>query len=475
MPISRVALAPALVLLVSAAPAEAASRVIIRGAGFGHGVGMSQFGAKGYADRGRDHAWILRHYYRGTRLGRADSTTVRVLVQTAPRITFSGATSAAGLRGLNPGTTYRVTRAPSGRMTLRSPTGRRLGRTSDAPLTISGSEEGILLNGRSGNAVRDGRYRGELELRPALGGLQAVDAVDIEDYVRGVVASESPSGWPAAALRAQAVVARTYALTTGKDGAGFDQYADTRSQVYNGISGEAASSDAAVDDTSGEVVTYKGEPVVTYYFSTSGGRTENVENSFIGDTPRPWLRSVTDPFEEASPKHKWVRRYSLARAQARLGGLVKGRLRRIEVLSRGRSPRVVRAEVIGTGGRTEVTGPQLRTRLRLFDAWATFTVIVADTRRDDSSPIEEGGGVPDGGAAPAVARAATPRVGVISGRVVPAKAHRWVAVQRKVGERWLTQFEAPTGEGGRYRAAVAYRGLYRIQYRREAGPVVRVS
>ena len=181
--------------------------------------------------------------------------------------------------------------------------------------------------GTSANGVRDGRYRGNLEVRAtALGGVSAINAIGIEDYVRGVVAGEMPSGWPQEALRAQAVAARTYALATSKDGDGFDQYADTRSQVYNGIAGETAATDAAVAATASEIVAFAGKPIATYFFSTSGGRTENVENVFIGAAPAPYLTSVEDPYDDASPRHTWVRQMSLRSAQRRLGSLVKGSL-----------------------------------------------------------------------------------------------------------------------------------------------------
>ena len=123
--------------------------------------------------------------------------------------------------------------------------------------------------------------------------------------MRGVVGDESPPSWPLEALKAQAVAARTYALTTMKPTAGFDVYPDTRSQVYGGVAAEEASTDAAVAQTSGEVVTYNGQPVVTYFFSTSGGRTENVENTPLGNEPRPWLKSVDDPYDTMSPRHRW--------------------------------------------------------------------------------------------------------------------------------------------------------------------------
>ena len=113
---------------------------------------------------------------------------------------------------------------------------------------------------------------------PGAFGLSTINVVGLDDYVRGVVSRESPASWPLEALKAQAVAARTYAITTSKGGDGFDQYADTRSQVYGGVGAETASTDQAVAETAGQVVTYEGAPVVTYFFSTSGGRTEDVEN-----------------------------------------------------------------------------------------------------------------------------------------------------------------------------------------------------
>ncbi len=123
----------------------------------------------------------------------------------------------------------------------------------------------------------------------------------LEDYLRGVVPAESPAVWPAAALQAQAIAARTYAITTNVGGNGFTQYPDTRSQMYRGVIAEKPTSDDAVKATRGQIVTYAGKPVVTYFFSTSGGQTENVENAFRGAKPQPWLKSVDDPFDDVSP------------------------------------------------------------------------------------------------------------------------------------------------------------------------------
>jgi stage II sporulation protein D len=397
----RTVLLGTLMTALAAAPAQGAARLVVRGAGFGHGVGMSQYGAYGFAQQGAEHAAILAHYYTGTQLGRLDGgTEVRVLLKTARRIVFANAGSVAGGRRLDPAKRYIVTSGLGSAVTLRSASGRDLG-SYESPLTITGAGGGVQVNGRSANAAMNGRYRGTLQLRAsALGGVSAINALGLDDYIRGVVAGEMPSTWPAEALRTQAVAARTYGLATRKQGDGFDQYADTRSQVYNGIAGETAATDAAVAATAGEVVVYQGKPIVTYYFSTSGGRTEDVENVFTGADPAPYLTSVDDPFDGVSPRHRWTKRMSLRSAQRRLGRLVRGRLVRIRVLQRGRSPRVMRAQIVGTGGRTTASGATLRRKLGLYDTWARFTVITAkgsrgdgDTPRGPAQPAPPTGGV----------------------------------------------------------------------------------
>ncbi|MFP5361738.1 MAG: SpoIID/LytB domain-containing protein [Thermoleophilia bacterium] len=473
----RTALLLTLFAILATAPAHGASRLVVKGAGFGHGVGMSQYGAFGFAEKGADHGQILRHYYTGTQIGRLDGSgsQVRVLLKTATRIVFTNAASVAGERRLDRRKRYYATRGLSGAVTLRSASGRRLGSYS-SPLTITGASGGIQINGRSGHAADDGRYRGNLQIRSSsLGGVSAINALALDDYIRGVVAGEMPSGWPQAALRAQAVAARTYALATSKNGDGFDQYADTRSQVYNGIAGETAPTDEAVAATAGEVVSFEGKPIVTYYFSTSGGRTEDVENVFLGAAPAPYLRSVEDPYDEVSPRHRWTRRMSLRSAQRRLGRLVKGQLRRIKVLRRGRSPRVVRAQIVGSRGRTKVSGPTLRTKLGLYDTWARFTVITASAKRGDGN-APKSPAAPTGGAAPQLARAASAGAGVatLTGRVDPATPRSFVTVQRRSGSRWVTRFEVPVGSSGRYAARLRLRGLFRVVYDGVAGPSVRV-
>ncbi|HME03266.1 MAG TPA: SpoIID/LytB domain-containing protein [Solirubrobacteraceae bacterium] len=319
-------------LALALAPrAEAAGRsLLIEGAGDGHGVGMSQDGALGFARHGASYQAILAHYYTGTTIGQAPArAVVRVLVGT------------------------KVVRVP------------------------------------------------------------------LERYVRGVVAAEMPASWPLAALEAQAVASRTYALASHAGGSRFDVYSDTRSQVYLGVAAETSRSNQAVADTAGQVVLYAGKPATTYFFASSGGMTENIENSFIGSAPEPWLVAVVDPYEEARSS-AWRVTLSFASVAARLNGLLKGSFRGIEVLRRGVSPRVVSALVLGSRGDLTVSGPELAQRLGLTSTWAYFSV------RDGTTVTGEPdrSGRPAGGSAapaPTPAPASTP-VGPQGGAIAPSPA-----------------------------------------------------
>ena len=126
-----------------------------------------------------------------------------------------------------------------------------------------------------------------------------VNAVGLDDYVRGVVSAEMPSNWPQQALDAQAVAARTYAITSHPIGADFDVYDNTSSQMYEGVKAETPASNAAVAATSGQVVEYDGAPVTTYFFASSGGETESVQNVFQ-IAPEAWLVGRPDPYDDSS-------------------------------------------------------------------------------------------------------------------------------------------------------------------------------
>jgi stage II sporulation protein D len=194
-----------------------------------------------------------------------------------------------------------------------------------------------------------------------------VKRIGIERYVRGVIAAEMPASWPAAALQAQAVASRTYALTAHAGGSRFDVYSDTRSQVFRGAAAETPATNAAVAATAGQIVLYAGKPAITYFFASSGGMTESVQNGFPGTAAAPWLVGVTDAYEGSSAR--WRLEVSFPSAAKRLRGLYRGRFHGVEVLKRGASPRILTARVLGTAAASVISGPALAGRLGLDSTW----------------------------------------------------------------------------------------------------------
>ena len=400
----RTTLTFVVVLLGLAASARAADVLYVHGGGDGHGIGMSQYGAYGYALRGADYRAILAHYYQGTTLGQTDAARpVRVLLGTARTAGFTGATTAADGAGdhvtLTASTAYRLSRHGAG-LQVRTASGH-------AVATLSGT---VILSGPAPLTVAGhGTYRGTLQLSAAGAGVQIVDAVALDDYVRGVVAAEMPSSWAPAALQAQAVAARTYAITTTVSGNGYDLYDDTRSQMYGGVSAETPASDAAVAATSGQIVTYQGRPAVTYFFASSGGYTESIQNVWSGATPEPWLQAVPDPYDDAGgqdPYHAFSTEMSLAAAGRHLRGYVRGALRAIDVTQRGISGRVISARLVGTRGTSTVTGGDLAAAFGLPTTLMSFSDVSAAAATRELSRAEGTGA----GALPVTAPGAAPTI-----------------------------------------------------------------
>ncbi len=434
--VAAIALGVAAIALAAAGSASAASTFFIRGGGYGHGVGLSQYGAYGYAQHGRSYKWILAHYYQGTQLSSANpDQPVTVLLSTG-QAAFAGAT-AAGRTHLQSGTTYEVGVLPSGALKLTTTAGKKVKGTFTAPLTVTGPGP-LQLAGK-------GSYHGSLRFEPdGAGGVQTVNVVALDDYVRGVVTAEMPSTWSPQALEAQAVAARTFALTGGVAGNGFELYDDTRSQVYGGIGAETASGAAAVAATRGQIVTYHGVPAITYFFSSSGGHTESVQNVWRGATPEPWLRGVPDPYDGAghNPYHHWGTQMSLGAAASALGSLVKGKLIGITVTKHGASPRILQAAVVGSRGHATVSGATLQRIFGLRTTYASFTTISTDSA-----------------------------AGELGGMIYPAPSDGTLAVQSWSERAWHTVTTAPVVPTG-YSVVVPGTGRFRVAYRGLDGPTV---
>jgi stage II sporulation protein D len=451
------------------AAASTAASFYINGGGDGHGIGMSQYGALGMAQHGFSYGQILDHYYSGVTLSSVANRPVTVLLQDGSA-SFTGATRAGG-KTLKPGTTYDVRPTAAGALQLfASGAGKAVG-TFSAPLTVTGSGGPLDLVGL-------GRYRGALVFRPdGSGGVETVNAVDLEDYVRGVVSAEMPSSWPMAALEAQAVAARTYVLTSGAISRDFQVYSDTRSQMYAGVSAETPSTDAAIAATRGRIVTYAGQPAVTYFFASSGGHTESIQNVWQGVTPESWLVGVPDPYDNSggNPYYRWKLKLSMAAAARALGGLVRGRFIGIKVTRRGVSPRVVSAQVVGSHGRVTVTGAQLQSVFGLLSTYMSFTSLTTRgaTHTNGSPPASASGGA--GVRTALIALAGAPHVHVVSGSLFPAGRGERVQVQELQRGRWVTVRLTRTTRGGGYSTRVPGAGRYRILAGGIAGSVVTVS
>lgn len=369
------------VALSCAAVARPAATFVLKGKGWGHGLGLAQYGAYGFAQNGRDYRWILDHYYTGTTLGTAGVGRVRVLLADGASSLAVGSTAAFTVRDAN-GRTFNLaagTHVLRPNLRVRSANGRL--RILASPVRFQQGGAVLRLSGD--------RYRGLLRVRSRGGRLSAVNDIPLEPYIRGVIAWEMPASWHSEALKAQAVVARTYGLVSRKSGSWFDLYDDTRSQVYGGVRAEDPRTNAAVNATRGEVVRWDGALAWTLYHSTSGGKTASREDEW--DLPgMPYLGGADDPYDTISPHHTWGpldaeddcpnagRRDCVwsARALKRaLGGRAPSSIRDFRVVERNGSSRVERTRLTGPSGATTISGGDLRSILGLRSTWFSIGVL----------------------------------------------------------------------------------------------------
>ena len=213
-------------------------------------------------------------------------------------------------------------------------------------------------------------YRGRLQVLVGSSSLQAVNHLPLEAYLPSVVASEMPASWPQAALRAQAVAARTYALRQRKPAAAFDVSATVSSQVYKGVEAETPSTRQAVVSTRGQVLMFGPSLANAVFHSSAGGSTEN--SGDLWSQQLPYLVSVPD-FDQHSPVHAWQLRLEPEQLQKAFGEI--GGAQRIDVLATTGSGRVRQARVTGPAGTLVLTGAQLRSRLGLKSTMVRFEVL----------------------------------------------------------------------------------------------------
>lgn len=428
------ALVAALVAL-TAAPAFAAEPVFtITGHGFGHGIGMSQYGARGFAEHGYTYNRILAHYYQGTTLGSLGyapvaptEPIVRVAVQKSdvPQGYWTVRGNKADLwvdwsgRGsqdyfvIPKGTAVTITPLGStANITLRNESGAVLRTFTNANWVRVWERD--TSRPRSAGLVQVSHnsgpwnwpnllYAGSLIFERGTGGnsalLHARNHVYLEDYTTAVVPRESPASWHIEALKAQSVAARTYAYVSLGGGA-FDVYCTTRSQVYNGWGQWEADygnvrhnddpatsalegdwrSDPAISATSSQVVKYGNEIVQTFFFSTSGGHTENIENVWTSSAAKPYYKGVPDPYDDISPYHSWgPLTFTASSVRSRLLGAgvdaakVPVSIVSIAVVNRGVSGRAMKIALTGANGAISYLQDddigRFRNGLGLYDTW----------------------------------------------------------------------------------------------------------
>lgn len=328
-----------------AATPDAAGDLEVEGRGWGHSVGMSQYGARAQALAGRSVDQILGHYYPGTTLGTRPTQDSDAVAGRPIRVGLVSAVPTVDLRLVSGSVTWLrcdidevctpitgVSQGPGQTLTVSTGTAAgtleiRRGSTSIAQVSvadgafIAADHDGSVMEGPNPNtANRRAEYRhGRTEVA-RLGDRIAVTqrVPNVEWYLRGL--AEMPSSWEAAALQSQAVVGRTYAVraltNAPRAGCRCHLQASPADQAYTGWNKEneapgwGARWTAAVVDTAGRVVTYQGNLAQTFYSSSHGGRTENVEDSWAyGSEPIPYLRSVDDPWSidpaVGNPRASW--------------------------------------------------------------------------------------------------------------------------------------------------------------------------
>lgn len=337
-------------------PCSPPSEFTVNGTGYGHGVGLSQWGALGQAREGRSTAEILSHYYPGTKLQtltEPDDLRIGLLHQASfaqvRTETINGAgggleitvgsTVHPGVAGANyrlePSDSYvRVTQSLGGEQTV-------LGRANRVTLRWSGTADPggagsapTLLNvigpGESFASPRH-RYRyGTVEVEPVStsGGqrLAVVNVIDMDSYLRGI--AEVPANWPQEALQAQAIASRSYALAKYRSGTrsaclchmddgGGPYYDQTFHAWYVETGTYGAQWVRAVRESTGQAVTYGGSPIPAFYTAATGGRTQ-ASSEVWGGAGYPWSVSVDDRWSlsvAGNPYESW----NVTASQARMG------------------------------------------------------------------------------------------------------------------------------------------------------------
>jgi stage II sporulation protein D len=364
----------AVAALLLPASAQASTVFTLIGHGWGHGIGMSQYGALGYAEHGFGYKRILGHYFTATHIAPLPgSRTERVLLSSGAAVHFGASAAmtlhdASGMKKKLAAGGYHLQRGgTAGRLQLVNGSTGAVTKRLVAPVTITPGSQPLRLNDSAGIGFVGDHWHGSFRVAISGSSLLCIDLVGLEKYLRGVVPSEMPASWLAPALKAQAVAARSYAVATRNPSGPFDAYADTRSQVYGPIEHEAAASNAAVAATAHRVVWYKHTVATTFFSSSSGGRTASEQAAWGTSTGQPYLRPVVDRYDAAggaNPNHNWPATAYTPAGLARALGL-SGVVGSVAMTIDGPSQRILHLDVTSSGGTSSLSGVQVQGRMGL--------------------------------------------------------------------------------------------------------------
>ncbi|MFW8627137.1 SpoIID/LytB domain-containing protein [Deinococcus sp. ME38] len=305
--------------------------------------------------------------------GGASALNVRVLVASAPQLTVRVPTAPAAATGA-PGSVGAA--LPAAALPTQAWTVGVVGAGAAAQLTLNGQPTGsatLYLPPGAGRTVEiAGRaYRGGVHLRAEKGAVQGVNVVDIEEYLRGVVPAEMPASWPAAALQAQAVIARTYVAARVNPAAPYDTCATQSCQVYGGVPAEKPATDAAVTATRAQVVAFGSKAASTYFSSDSGGFTAS--SAEVWGSEVPYLTARPDPFSAGGPRARWRLEVPLSQVQAVAAqyGVQVGPLSSVTVTRLSASGRPAEILLVGASGASRLGGAKAGGFIRSLGASGT--------------------------------------------------------------------------------------------------------
>ena len=218
----------------------------------------------------------------------------------------------------------------------------------------------IRNNDTRGIWYKNRRYSGELRVSLQDEKLYIINYLKLEKYLRSVVGGEMPKEFPLAALQAQAIAARTYALKLLDKNKLFDINSTQASQVYIGLESEAEKTNRAVLSTSKLALFYNDELIDAVFHSSSGGRTEN--SGQVWKYQLPYLKSVVD-YDQNSTKYRWRNEFSSTELEKIFYDL--GEINSIQVIDKSSTDRVLKVRLYGTNGDKTISGKKLREKLQL--------------------------------------------------------------------------------------------------------------